>query len=88
MTVDRIDELQLAIDTALRQAPASDAVSLKVTPAAEELLIELGPFVIDATGRMACERVLSALVPGSKTRDSGREAWLEMQIPLPAHDRG
>jgi hypothetical protein len=87
VTVDRIDELQLAIDAALRQPAAGDAVSLRITPCEGELRFEVGPFATHAMDTGALDRVLSTLVAGASTRGFERQTWIDMRVPL-SSERG
>lgn len=88
VTVDHIDDLQLALDAALRRRPAGEVISLRITSTADDIRYELGPLAVDGADRNALERVLSTLVEGATTNTVGRGAWVHLRIPRSGHDRG
>ena len=80
MRVDRIDELQLAVDAALRQPVSRDVLALRMTPSHDDLELELGPLRVAEDEREGLERVLSALVDEVATRESGDGVWVDMRV--------
>lgn len=87
VTVDRIDELQLAIDAVLRQPPAAETISMHIEQTTSELRFDIGPIAMPSGGRVSLERVLSTLVAGARTRHAEDQTWIEMPIPLPEAER-
>lgn len=82
MTVDRIDELQVALDTALRRTAAADALSLRMRPSADALSVRLGPVVVDDGERDGLERVLSALVDDVVTHEAEGDLWVDLRVSI------
>lgn len=78
--VDRLEDLKLAIDAALRQPHSSDTLTLALTPTPDDLHVEVGP--LDAAGldSRGLEGVLSTLVDEIRTRKSGTDAWVAMRV--------
>ena len=78
--VDRLDDLKLAIDAALRQPQSGDTVTLALTPTDDDLHVEVGPLAAAGVDSRGLEGVLSALVDEIRTRKSGADAWVAMRI--------
>lgn len=82
VTVDRIDELQLALDTLLRRPVAGDTVSLRMRPGPESLTVRVGPFRVEDGERADLERVLDALVDEVVAHDVESDLWLDLGVSL------
>jgi hypothetical protein len=84
-TVDRLDDIALALDTAIRQPPASGTLAVTMAETADGLRLEVGPLVAPLVDRASVDRVLSTLVDEIRERRSGPELWIGMYFahPLP-----
>jgi len=80
LTVDRIDELQLAVDETLRRPASRDALSLRITPTTHELRVRVGPVFVRDGERRDLERLLSTLVDDAATHDSGEDVWIDLRV--------
>jgi hypothetical protein len=81
-TVDRIDELQLALDTALRRTVRGSEVVLRLRPADDALKMIVGPLNIPNEERNELERVLSTLVEGVRTYEADGQVWLDLRVAV------
>jgi hypothetical protein len=83
LSVERLEDLKLAIDAALRQTGSKDTLMLAMTPTLDDLQWEVGP--LSAAGLDSCglEGVLSTLVE-ARTRRSGNDVWIAMRIARPS----
>jgi hypothetical protein len=83
LRVDRLEDLELAIEAALRQPLSRDTLTLALTPTPEDLQVEVGPLAAAALDSRGLEGVLSTLVDELRTRRSGAEVWIAMRIWRP-----
>jgi hypothetical protein len=80
MRIDRIDELQLALDTILRRPAADDALSIRMRPEPDGLSVRVGPLHVHDGEVHDLERVLSALVDGVSTHETDGDVWLDLRV--------
>jgi hypothetical protein len=80
--IDRITDLQRALDATLHELRSRNTLILTVRPTPDDLHIRLGPFVCAGAGaRTQCvQRVLSALVDEIVTQESARDVWIDMRV--------
>jgi hypothetical protein len=83
LSVERLDDLKLAIDAAVRQPSAKDTLTLAMTPSADDLHMEVGPLVVDGRDSRDLEDVLSRLVDDIRIRQSGTDVWIAMRVARP-----
>ncbi len=81
VTVDRIDDLQLAVQAVRRSPGARGTTRILLTSDEGGLRAEIGP-VVRTRGHEALEGVLSTLVQGVETRTTGGDTWIVLRIPL------
>ena len=81
--VDRLEDLKLAIDAALRQPQSRDTLTVAMTPTHDDLHVEVGPLAASGLDSRGLEGVLSTLVDEIRTRKSGADAWVAMRISRP-----
>jgi hypothetical protein len=84
LSVGRLEDLKLAIDAALRQAGSKDTLTLAMTPALDELQLEVGPLTAAGLDSSGLDDVLSALVDETWARRSGDDVWIAMRIARPS----
>ncbi len=84
LRVDRIEDLELAVDAALRQPRARDTLTLAMTPTREDLRVEVGPLAAYGLDSRGLEGVLSSLVDEIRTHRSGEEFWIAMRFTPPS----
>jgi len=82
VTVEQIDELQLAFDTILRRPLAGDALSIRMRPEPEALSVRLGPLLVAGDELDDFERVLSALVDDVMTHETDGDVWVDLRVSL------
>jgi hypothetical protein len=78
--IDRITDLQRALDATLHQLPTRSTLVLTVRPTSDDLHIRLGPFEGTGARSRHVERVVSALVDEIVTQESGRDVWIDMRV--------
>ena len=83
LSVERLQDLKLAVDAALRQPGARDTVTLALTPTSDDLHLEVGPFAAAALDSRGLEDVLSTLVDETRARRSGSDVWIAMRVARP-----
>jgi hypothetical protein len=79
MTVDRIDELQLAVDTILRRSVVDDTFSIRMRPDTHALDVRVGPLSLDERERDDLEDVLSALADEVTTHETEDDVWVDLR---------
>ena len=88
VTIERIDELQLAFDTILRRPLAGEALSIRMRPEPEALSVRIGPLSVATDELLDFERVLSALVDDVMTHENDGDVWVDLRVspalPAPA----
>jgi hypothetical protein len=84
LTVERLDDLKLAIDAVLRQTGSKDTLTLAMTPTPDDLQLEVGPLTAAGLDSCGLEGVLSTLVDEARTRRSGNDVWIAMRIARPS----
>ena len=82
--VDRLEDLELAIDWSLRQPLARDVAHLSLTPTRDALEVELGPLAGSRLDLSDLEGVLSLLVDELRARRSGADVWIALRMRRPA----
>lgn len=82
VTVERIDELQLAFDTILRRPLAGEALSIRMRPEPEALSVRIGPLSVEMEELLDFERVLSALVDEVMTHENDGDVWVDLRVSL------
>ena len=82
VTVERIDELQLALDTILRRPLAGDAFSIRMRPEPDALSVRLGPLLVTGDELEDFQRVLSALVDDVMTHETDGDVWVDLRVAL------
>jgi hypothetical protein len=82
LSVERIDELQLAFDTILRRPLAAEALSIRMRPEPEALSVRFGPLLVAGDERSDFERVLSALVDDVLTHETDGDVWVDLRVLL------
>ena len=80
LTIERIDELQLALDTILRRGVAPDTVAVRMRPEPEALGVRIGPLLLGADERAELERVLAVLVDDVSMHETGGDAWIDLRV--------
>ena len=83
LQVDRLQDLELALEEALRQPSARETLTLAATPTPDDLEVEVGPLAsapLDTRGRGG---VLSTLVDEIRTRRSGAQVWIALRMRRP-----
>jgi hypothetical protein len=83
--VDRIEDLQLALEAVRRTPQALGRTTMTFTPATEAVLVDVGPLGSDGDG--ALERVLSTLVGDVYSHGADEERRLVLRVVNPpAHE--
>ncbi len=83
LSVERLEDLKLAIDAALRQSSSKDTLTLAMTPTRDDLQLEVGPLTAAGLDSCGLEDVLSKLVDETRTRRSGNDVWISIRIARP-----
>ena len=81
LTVDRIDDLQLALQAVRRDPGTRGTIRIVLTSDEQELRAEIGP-VVRTRHHEALEGVLSTLVQGVETRTRGDDTWIVLRVSL------
>jgi hypothetical protein len=83
--VDRVDDLQLALQAVRREPCARGTTRILLASDGHELRAEVGPLA----GRRhdALEGVLSTLVERVETRTTGADTWITLRVQLPSPAR-
>ena len=81
LTVDRIDDLQLALQAVRRGPGTRGTTRILLTSDEQELRAEIGP-VVRTRHHEALEGVLSTLVQGVETRTTGGDTWIVLRVSL------
>ena len=84
LSVERLEDLKLAIDAALRQAGSKHTLTLALTPTLDDLHLEVGPLAAARLDSRRLEGVLSTLVDEIGTRRSGSDVWIAMRVARPS----
>jgi hypothetical protein len=87
LSVERLEDLKVAIDAALRQPSSGDTVTLAMTPTLDDLHVEIGPLAARELDSRGLEDVLSRLVDETRTRQSGSDVWIAMRLARPGSRR-
>ena len=80
LSIERLEDLKLAIDATLRQTGSMETITLVLTPSLDDLHVEVGPFAAAELDSGDLEGVLSTLVDAIRTRRSGSDAWITMRV--------
>jgi hypothetical protein len=83
LPVDRLEDLKLAVDAAVRQPQSKDTLTLAMTPTPDDLQVEVGPLAAAGLDSRGLEDVLSTLVDETRTRRSGGDVWISLRIARP-----
>lgn len=84
LTVERISDLQLALEVVLAQASHGGSIELVMTDAMNELRVEIGPLASDARALHRIESVVSGLVDNVSVYEFGQHAWVVLRIGPPS----
>jgi hypothetical protein len=84
LSVERLDDLKLAIGAVLRQSGSKDTLTLAMTPTLDDLQVDVGPLSAAGLDPRGLEGVLSTLVDETRTRRSGDDVWIAMRIARPS----
>ena len=79
LSVERLEDLKLAIDAVLRHPSSGDMLTLAMTPTLDDLHVEIGPMAAAADAR-DLEDVLSTLVDETRAWRSGTDVWIALRI--------
>ena len=79
---ERLDELQLAVSTALDALQPGGEVTLEAGFDADELVVRVGPFAAPAATSVVSGHVLQALADSSRATAEGDREWLELTFAL------
>jgi hypothetical protein len=79
LPVDRIGDLQLALEAVFQEQASRDTLTIEMVPSAEGLCVRIGPLSAVDAERSGVERVVSPFVDEVVTRVSGRNVWLELR---------
>ena len=80
--VDRMEELQLAVEAAVRRAQASQDVSIRMRPGADRFRLRIGPLAITGAELDDLEHVLSGLVDEVATHETDGDVWIDVEVAL------
>ena len=80
--IDRIEELQLAVEAALRRAQASEDISIRMRPGPDRLRVRVGPLAIADAELDDLEHVLSGLVDEVATHETDGDVWIDVEVAL------
>ena len=80
LPIDRVDDLLLAVDSLLMQAPVADTVTLEAEATQTGLVVRMGPFAPGRLDDPAVRRVLSRLVDEVDERSDGADASVELVV--------
>ena len=81
LAVDRIDDLQLALQAVRRDPGTRGTTRILLASDDEELRAEIGP-IVRTRNHASLEGVLSTLVQGVETRTTGGDTWIVLRVPL------
>jgi hypothetical protein len=79
LPVDRIEDLQLALEAVFQEQASRDTLTIEMIPSAEDLRVRIGPLSAVDAERSGLERVVSPFVEEVVTHASGRDVWLEFR---------
>lgn len=79
VSIERIEDLQTALDTVLQSPIAEDRIHLALWNASDGLHVEVGPFTSDIHWR-GIDGVLSELVDELVIRVSGGDVWVLLLV--------
>ena len=80
LPIDRVDDLQLAIQSLLMQEHASDTIRLEATATSADLRVRVGPFPSGRLDDPGLRRVLSPLVDAVSEHADGDTGWIELVV--------
>ena len=83
LQVERLQDLELALEETLRQPPSGPTLTLAITPTSDDLEVEVGPLAAPPPDTLGLGGVLSTLVDEMRTRRSGGEVWISLRIRRP-----
>lgn len=79
---ERVDDLQLAVDSVLAAGRPADAeVQLEVEALDDRLLLRLGPLAAGSAAEPGLRRVLEPLVGPAESFDRDGREWLAIEVP-------
>lgn len=87
LPVDRVEDLQLAIEAVLLNGVAADTVTLAVEAGEDGLRVRLGPVVGRGVGDPAVARIVDRLVDEASevTSDDGGDTYAELLVSAARH---
>lgn len=96
LDVDRLDDLRLAVEALLSQAPATETLTLTMAESRHAFDLEIGPFAsvdIDSeadvdTDLPRLERVLGALVDDFVVHEGEHGVWFAVRVTRRPDGRG
>jgi hypothetical protein len=82
LAVDRVEDLQLAVDTIMRRSGSvgGPEVSFRMRPGADGLTVRVGPLCAADAELAQLEHVLSSLVDEVTTHDGGGGTWMDLEV--------
>ncbi len=80
LPVDRLEDLQLAVESLLLEPPADGTVTLVADASEDELRVRVGPFSAGRVEDAAVGRVLSRLVDHAADVRDTDGSWVELAV--------
>jgi hypothetical protein len=82
LPVDRMEELQLAVDTIVRRSAATDSggLSIRMRPAEHRLSVRVGPLRPEDNELADLEHVLCGLVDEFAAHDVDGDVWVDLEV--------
>jgi hypothetical protein len=86
LSFERVDDLQLAVDSVLAQGDPShtDALTVEVDVEATRLVLRVGPLVDGGASDDGLKRVLGTLVSSAWPLDREGREWVELELERPS----
>jgi hypothetical protein len=86
LSFERVDDLQLAVDSVLAQGDPShtDALTVEVDVEATRLVLRVGPLVDGGASDDGLKRVLATLVSSAWPLDREGREWVELELERPS----
>jgi hypothetical protein len=85
LSFERVDDLQLAVDSVLAQGDPSSAGTLTVEVDVEEarLVVRVGPLVDGGASDDGLKRILATLVSSAWPLDREGREWIQLELQRP-----
>jgi hypothetical protein len=81
LSVDRVEDLQRALETVFEQPAARDTLTVSMTHSPTALSVSVGPLLAGGEEQQDLECVLPTLFGEQAIEESGEGVWITMRFP-------